>query len=628
MLDILIVLLYLSSLVVISLILKKKASKNIDAYLLGSNKLPWYMLGLSNATGMFDFSTMIWLVTLVFVYGLKSIWILWLLPAFNQIFLMVYLSAWIRRSNVKTGAEWIDTRFGKSRQSNMARLIVVVFALFCCLGFMAYGYIGIGKFIDIFLSWQYISTYLPFSLPKEFVPHLYGILIMMFAVFYAILGGMTGIVWADILQYLIITISAIVIGLLAMDAMASYPLNVPNEWHSPLFGWKLNMDWTGIIDEVNYKINNDGYSLFSIFFMMMLFKGVLVSFAGPMPNNEMQKILSAKSPKEAAKMSGFASVALMPVRYLMIAGFAILGIIYYNQLNLTVSGKIDYAQIIPSTVNKFVPISLLGIMLAGLIAGFISTFAATLNTVQAYIVNDIYLKYINPDASDKKIGSMNYYTGILAVIACILAGILSKNANSSMVWIVSGLSTSYVVSNILKWHWWRFNGNGYFWGMIAGLLSTLIFSVILPDSMALYYFPFLLIISVIGCFAGTYFGSPTNNETLITFYCSVHPWGFWNPVYEMAKAMNPGFEKNKSFGTDMLNVVLGIIAQTSLVLIPIYLVLMDSQPLFISIIIFLFCAIILKKTWWDKLENEENEYPKRFGANKSIYHNYIVQKKI
>lgn len=74
------------------------------------------MLGLSNASGMFDISGTMWLVTLLFVYGLKSAWIPWLWPVFNQIFLMIFLSVWLRRSNVTTGAEWINTRFGLKKE--------------------------------------------------------------------------------------------------------------------------------------------------------------------------------------------------------------------------------------------------------------------------------------------------------------------------------------------------------------------------------------------------------------------------------------------------------------------------------------------------------------------------------
>ena len=119
LLDISIIVGYLMATIVIVFILNKKASQNIKSYFLGSNTLPWYMLGLSNASGMFYISGTMWMVTLMFVYGLKSVWVPWLWPVFNQIFMMVYLSAWLRRSNVLTGAEWIGFRFGHGRGASM-----------------------------------------------------------------------------------------------------------------------------------------------------------------------------------------------------------------------------------------------------------------------------------------------------------------------------------------------------------------------------------------------------------------------------------------------------------------------------------------------------------------------------
>jgi len=607
LIDITIILVYLIATVAIGLLLKKRASKNAEAYMLGGYKFPWYMIGLSNASSMFDISGTMWLVTLAFVYGLKSIWIPWLWPVFNQIFLMVFLAAWLRRSNVKTGAEWMFTRFGSGKQGRMAHGIVIAFAIISCLGFMAYAFIGIGKFVQIFLPWEYISGYIPFNVPIRFVPHFYGIVFTIFAVSYAILGGMSGIIWADVIQYVIMAISAIIVGLIAMDCLASHPMNVPEGWHNPFFGWNLNMDWTGIINEVNQKIKDDGFSLFSIFFMMMLFKGVLISLAGPAPNYDMQKILATKSPKEAAKMSGFVSLVLLPTRYFMVTGFAVLAIIYYNQLNLVVAGKIDFEQILPSAINEFVPTGFMGLLLAGLLAAFMSTFANTLNVAQAYIVNDIYLKYLNPAASNQKIKNTNYLTGIILVVLIIFLGFNTESINSILQWIVSALYGSYIVSNLLKWYWWRFNGSGYFWGMFAGIVPAFLMLILLPGSLELYYFPVFLMFSLVGAIVGTYMKPPTDKETLKYFYKTVRPWGFWKPVYDSIKIENPGFEKNYSFGTDMFNVAIGIVGQTALIIIPVYVVLMNKIPLIISSLIFMLCLLILRKTWWNKLEDKKVE---------------------
>ncbi|MBN1855291.1 MAG: hypothetical protein JW829_21350 [Pirellulales bacterium] len=94
--DVAIIIVYLVSTILIGFWVSKRASKNLDSYFLGGKSLPWYLLGISNASGMFDITGTMWLVYLLFIYGLKSIWIPWVWPTFNQIFLMVYLATWLR----------------------------------------------------------------------------------------------------------------------------------------------------------------------------------------------------------------------------------------------------------------------------------------------------------------------------------------------------------------------------------------------------------------------------------------------------------------------------------------------------------------------------------------------------
>ncbi len=602
--DIAIVVAYLVSVSLIGVVLSRRASRNLNSYLLGGKELPWYLLGLSNASGMFDISGTMWLVTIMFVYGLKSVWLPWLWPTFNQIFLMVYLSMWLRRSNVTTGAQWIGTRFGRGLGAQLSHTIVVVFAIVGCLGFMAYGFIGLGKFIQIFIPWESVSAYVPFEVPAQYVPHVYGIAFTIVAVFYTILGGMRSIVLADLVQYLIMTVSAVVIGAIAMRELSSHALVVPEGWYNPFFGWRLGLDWTGIIDDVNNKIAGDQFSWFTIIMMLMLFKGIGASAAGPAPNYDMQKILATRSPREAAMMSGFVSVVLFPVRYLMVVGFAVLGLLYYDRLNLIVAGRVDFEQILPSAISEFAPLGVMGCLLAGLLAAFLGTFSGTLNAAQAYLVNDLYLKYIRPDADNRRVAFINYGAGIIIVVVSVILGVFAQDVNSLLQWIVAALYGGYVASNVLKWYWWRFNGHGYFWGMVAGLVPALVFPLVFKQTLALYYFPVLFVLSLGGCLIGTYATAPTDEKTLISFYRSVRPWGFWGPVHRKVVSLDPAFQENRSFGRDMSNVVIGTIWQTSLVLLPMYVILLNWSGAVVAVGIIAVTSWILKKNWYDLLGKE------------------------
>ena len=603
--DIAIIIAYLAAMIFIGFFMRKKAKESKDSYLMANKKLPWYLLGLSDASDMFDISGTMWMVTLCFAYGLKSIWIPWLWPVFNQVFMMMFLSKWLRRSNANTGAEWLATRFGTiGKGVKGSHTVVVIFALIGCLGFLAYGFIGLGKFIEIFIPWEQVKAYVPFAVSPNYVAHFYGIIFTLFAMFYSILGGMHSIVIGDLIKYIIMTIASISIAAIAMINLHqhNYILPIPDGWLTPFFNWHLNLDWTNINQAVNDKIKSDGYSLFGLFFMMMLFKGIFASLAGPAPNYDMQKILSTKSPKEASKMTGFVSIILLPIRYSMIIGITVLALLQYDQLNISSVNGPDFEKLLPATIYAFLPIGILGITLTGLLGAFMGTFSGTLNAAQAYILNDIYLKYINPNASDKKIATTNYIVGILVVALGITLGFFAKDVNSILQWIVGGLYGGYIAANLFKWYWWRFNANGFVIGMATGIISALVF-LKLYDGLFLNVWIYIFILSIIGCFVGTYTAPATDMAVLKSFYTTVKPWGFWQPVHEAVILENKSFEANKRFKLDMFNVVIGMIAQSCLTVFPIYLVLWMKTPLLITLLILGITVIILKKSWWNKLED-------------------------
>jgi SSS family solute:Na+ symporter len=547
---------------------------------------------VSNASGQFDITGTMWLVYLFFVYGLKSVWIPWLWPTFNQIFLMIYLSAWLRRSNVLTGAEWIKTRFGTGRGGNLAHISVVIFALVSVVGFLAYAFKGIGKFALIFLPWDLSAD-------------MYALIILAITTIYVVKGGMISVVLTEVLQFIIMTIASIAVGIIAMVKVSPEMLAkvIPAGWKDIFFGWELNIDWSGLIDTVNTKIVDDGFSLFTIFFMLMLFKGVLLSLAGPAPNYDMQRVLATKSPKDAAKMSGFVNLALYFPRYLMIAGLTVLALVFFSADLKAMGNDIDFELILPFAIKNFIPVGLMGILIAGLLSAFMSTFAATVNAAPAYIVNDIYKRFINPNASDKKYIWLSYISSVGMVAVGIAFGFVVESINQIVMWIVSALYGGYATANLLKWYWWRFNGFGYFWGMISGIIAALVVPKAFPALSAIEGFPIILLVSIIGSILGSLLTKPDDEEVLKSFYSKVRPWGFWKAIHNKVVLDNPDFKKNKNFGRDMFNVVVGIIWQTALVATPIYIVIKEETSIFTGVLVIIVSMLILKKTWLDKLED-------------------------
>ena len=142
--DILIIILYFVLILGTGFYASRKAGKDLEAYFLGGKEMKWYMLGLSNSSGMFDVNAVSWRLAMLILYGVQSVWIPWVWPVWNQVFVMIFLSTWLRRSEAMTGAEWMRIRFGDGMGGKLSHIIVVVFAVIEVMLFIGMFFNGIG----------------------------------------------------------------------------------------------------------------------------------------------------------------------------------------------------------------------------------------------------------------------------------------------------------------------------------------------------------------------------------------------------------------------------------------------------------------------------------------------------
>jgi Na+/proline symporter len=434
---------------------------------------------------------------------------------------------------------------------------------------------------------------------------------------------MISVVITEVVQFCILAIASFAVGIIAMMRVAPETLHrmVPAGWDNLFFGWRLNLDWSALLPAANAKIAQDGYGLFGFLVMMLFFKGVLISAAGPAPNYDMQRVLSAKTPREASMMSAWVNIVLTFPRYILIAGLTVLSVVFFSGHIRAMGSNMDFELVLPYALGRFVPTGLLGFLIAGLLAAFMSNFAATVNAAPPYFVNDIYKRYIRPDAPPKTYVRLSYISSFAVVVIGILIGWNVTSVNSVVLWIVSGLWGGYTASNVLKWYWWRFNGYGYFWGMVSGIGSALLLPTILNRGMDVpgfldrhsinfdvsIVFPLVLVLSLIGCLAGTLLTKPEDDEVLMNFYRRIRPWGFWGPVLDKVLAEDPGFKRNPDFLRDMFNVGVGIAWQISLVALPIYIVIQEYGRAALALGVTLGTSAILKFTWYDHLSEREME---------------------
>ncbi len=597
--DISIIVGYLILVISLGWMLSKRAGKNLESYFLGGKSIPWYILGVSHGASGFDITGTMWFALMLFVYGAKGSWILWIWPMFSMIFRMMYLGVWIRRSNVLTGAEWMRTRFG-GFGGDLAHISVVLYAVVGVVGFLAYAFQGIGKFASVFFPWDLAVESGAISLASNDV---YAIGILFITAGYLIVGGMYSVVLTDLIQFFILAVSSVCIAAIAMSRTTPDQIAaaVPEGWSNVFFGIHHNLDWSNLIPAFNEQFAEDRWNPFSFFIGLMLFKGLLVSMAGPTPGYGIQHVLATRSPKEAALESWWISVIAFFPRFLMISSIVVLGLVFLTPELNAMGAEVDLEQLLPQVISRFVPVGLTGLVIAGLLAAFMSTFDSTVNAASAYIVNDIYKSYINPDAPTKRYVHAGYICSILVILAGIIFGLKADSIGSTTKWIVSALFGGFTAPNILKWHWWRFNGYGYFSGMIAGVIGATVVPVLLPELTGLQQFPVILGFSTIASVAVCLLTRPEKQDILNSFYKSVRPWGFWNPVYQTLRTTVPNLQKNTNFARDMINCAVGIIWQTSLVTTPIYLVLRDMKFLAGSIAVLAATSVFLKFNWYDKL---------------------------
>src|SRR3974390_1755144 len=286
---------------------------------------------------------------------------------------------------------------------------------------------------------------------------------------------MFSVVITEVLQFCILSVASFAVGIIAMMKVAPATLQkfIPAGWDNIFFGWHLNLDWSNLVPSANARIAQDGYGLFGFFVMMLLFKGILISAAGPAPNYDMQRVLSCKNPREASMMSGWVNVVLTFPRYFLISGVTGLALVLSTEQTAAIGTDMDFERVLPLALAIFVPSGLLGVLIAGLLAAYMSNFAATVNAAPPYFVNDIYKRFINPNASPETYVRLSYLSSFAVVVLGIHIGGYVTSVNNVVIWIVTALWGGYTASNVLKWYWWRFNGYGYFWGMVAGISSAL-----------------------------------------------------------------------------------------------------------------------------------------------------------
>ncbi|MGI8555084.1 MAG: sodium:solute symporter family transporter [Pyrinomonadaceae bacterium] len=580
--DQIIVVVYLAAIMSIGFAMKRKAAKGMSSYFLGGRQLPWWALAMSGSSSYFDITGTMWIVSTFIALGLKGMWVHWLWGFPITAFYLAYMGKWIRRSDAMTGAEWMKTRFGNSKAGDMARLSYTLFAILTISALLGYSAIGMGKFGAIFL---------PFS------PNVCAILILGVTGLYVILGGFHGIVRVEIVQTIVLSAGAIVfaiIGYLHFDA-ARFAAKIPNGWMDIMPSFRPEA-FQGLVS------GGTDYSLFGALVAVWLAKGLLLCFSGPEQLYDFQRFLAAKDARDASKLGALWG-AIHTVRWCFAMAIAVMAIMGIGNAVLDAKLKADPETALPLIIGSMLPVGLVGFMLAALLSGFLATFSSTVNGGAAYLVKDVYQRYINPDADDKKLIFVSYISSTLLIVVGLIISVFGTSINTAFLWIFGTLAAGILPPNVLRWYWWRLNGQGYaagvFGGMILSLGQVALDTAYLHEPLPLYIgFPVIAILSTILTVVVSLMTQPTDIGTLKIFYEKVQPAGAWQPARAAVLAENPLFKKQSSFARDFTNTIIAMIGIIALYVSMLYLVLHQLTIGFSLLATTLVTVVILYFTWY------------------------------
>ena len=599
-----IVVAYLAAIMGIGLAMKRRAARGMSAYFLGGRQLPWWALAMSGSSSYFDITGTMWIVSTFIVLGLKGMWVHWLWGFPITAFYLSYMGKWIRRSGVLTGAEWMYTRFGRGRAGDLARLSYTLFAVLTIAALLGYGAIGMGKFGAVFL---------PFS------PFICAVLILGVTGLYVVVGGFHGIVRVEVLQTIVLSAGAIafaVIGYGHFD-VERFTARVPAEWMSFMPALRPS-ELQGVVS------GGTDYSLFGALVAVWVAKGLLLCLSGPEQLYDFQRFLAARDARDASKLGALWG-AIHTVRWPFAMAIAVMAIMGVGDPTLDAMLKKDPETALPVIIGAMLPTGLVGFILAALLSGFLATFSSTVNGGAAYLVKDVYQRYIDPRADSRRLILISYLASSLLIVVGLTIAYFGASINAAFIWIFGTLAAGILPPNVLRWYWWRLNG----WGYAAGVTSGMVLSLLQALRDASYdvqtplyvSFPLIAAASAIVTIVVTLATAPTDEATLVDFYRKVQPAGAWGPVHKLVISSDPNFRRETSVAREALNTILALVAVTALYVGALYLVLHAHLSAILCFTIVSILCVALYFTWYKHLplpEDSRASEEARFDAREPV----------
>ncbi len=520
---------FFSIVLFIGVYVSKKSGASSSEYFLSGRTMPWWLLGLSMVATTFSTDTPNLVTDIVRTNGVSGNWVWWAFLLTGLLTVFVYAKLW-RKSNVNTDLEFYELRYGGKPASFLRKFRAV--------------YLGV-IFNVITMSAVTLAAIKIGGIMLGLEPWVTVVSAGLITVIFSALGGFKGVVYTDFLLFFVAMSGAI--------GAAYYLVNIPEVGGiTALMANEHVADKLAIVPDFS-----NTNALITLFIIPLAVQWWSSWYPGAEPGGGgyiAQRMLAAKNENHAIGATFFFNImhyALRPWPWILVA---LASLVVYPDIasiheafpNVAVD-KLGHDLAYSAMLTKL-PSGLLGLVLASLIAAYMSTISTQLNWGSSYIVYDFYKQQINPNASEKRLVAVGRLsTVVLMVFSAVLALLLQNALQLFEVLLVFGAGTGLIF--ILRWFWWRINA----WSEITAMFASGIISIILkltavgpflfaaetgvfPDWAE---YPFVVVVTTIIWLTATYMTQPESKQVLQDFYKKIQPGGpGWSKVIKESKDEN------------------------------------------------------------------------------------------
>lgn len=510
LIDWLIVLLYLIASLGLGLYLTRKGSGSLVDFFVSGRSLPWWLAGTSMAATTFSIDTPLYVAGVVGTRGIVGNWEWWSFGVSHLIMIYVFARLW-RRSEIVTDAQLTEMRYGGRMAAVLRGIKAFLFAVpINCIG-IGYAMLAMVKVVDALQLWQSVGI-TPGDGAKLWSVTGVSLLVLLYASF----SGLWGVVATDFFQFILALIGAFIVAAYAIGELGGM---------APLLAQAQQATDIDVLAFLPFGFNEGGFrwsdaagislTTFSAYAFVQWW-----SFRRSDGGGEfIQRLAAAKDEAEAEKSAWFFNLLHYVVRTWPWVVVALAAIALYPTLE---DRELGY----PRLMLDFLPPVVLGLVVASLLAAFMSTVSTLINWGASYLTNDLYLRFMKPDASQAELVLVGRLSSLLVTMLGAGAAFFAEDV-TTVFRLVIAIGTGPGLVLMLRWFWWRINAAAELAAMLTGFVIGLLTSVV--PVLRIEDFGLRLMvtsaISVLVWVSIMYLTPPESDETLDAFYAKIRPGG-------------------------------------------------------------------------------------------------------